>query len=157
MNSLGWQVKAIFAGVALLVAFCFGWSVHGWKFDAELKRQADAALEQKAQYEELARGLVKRYQEAEAAQKVVYRNIKEKIYVETTGTVCLGPGAVGLWNDALGGVPDSSAGTAETTPAAGKAATDRDLVKNAVENFQQYTECRAQLNALIEWYNVVYK
>lgn len=145
---------AIFAGllvVALVGSFVTGWRVCTWRWEAKVAEQMQEQSEVKAQYEELARALVKRYQEADAKKKVVYRTIKEKVYVETTGKQCLGSGAVGVYNDALTGktdVPSAPARAAEK--AAG--ASDTQVLANAVENFEQYEECRRQLNALIDWH-----
>jgi hypothetical protein len=56
-----------------------------------------------------------------------------------------------LWDDALFGVSSSTTGVTEEATRA-DTITDREALKNAVANFEQYTECRAQLNALIDFH-----
>jgi hypothetical protein len=69
---------------------------------------------------------------------------------ETSGRVCFDDGAGRLWNDALSGVlPEASTRAAKE---ANGTYTDEEVLTNAVQNFEQYNECRAQLNALIDWH-----
>ena len=144
-------IYAVLLLVALVGAFVTGWRVCNWRWEAKAAEQLQEQVEVKAQYEALARGLVKRYQEASAEKKVVYRTIKEKVYVETTGKQCLGSGAVRVYNDALTGKTDMPATTSRASEAA-SGASDTQVLANAVENFEQYDECRRQLNALIDWH-----
>lgn len=145
------MAAAIAVAVVASVAFVAGWMVNGWRWEAKAADQLQEQLEAKAQYDKLAMALVKRYQEASAEKKVVYRTIKEKVYVETSGKLCLGSGAVRLWDKALAGendMPSAATGAAE----AASGASDTQVLANAVENFEQYEECRRQLNALIDWH-----
>jgi len=137
--------------VALVGSFVTGWRVCSWRWEAKVSEQLQDQLEAKAQYEELARGLVKRYQEASANKKVIYRTIKEKVYVETDGKLCLGDSATRLWNKALVGEDDMPS-TASRVPETASGASDTQVLSNAVENFEQYEECRRQLNSLIDWH-----
>lgn len=148
-----YRVMAAVIAVAVLtsVAFVAGWKVNGWRWESKAAAQLEEKLDMKHQYELLARGLVKRYQEEAAKKKVVYRTIKEKVYVETTGKLCFTDGAVRVWNSALLGEEGVPAAPARTTEAA-PGASDTETLQNAVENFEQYNECRSQLNALIDWH-----
>jgi len=137
--------------IALVGSFITGWRVCSWRWEAKAAEQLQDQLEAKVQYEKLARGLVKRYQEASANKKVIYRTIKEKVYVETDGKLCLGDGAVRLYNDALIG-KDAVSAAASRVPETASGASDTQVLSNAVENFEQYEECRRQLNSLIDWH-----
>lgn len=153
MMPFNMMYMAIAAGVIYLAGFGSGWAVNGWRWEAKEAVQLKAQADLKFQYEELSRHLVKRYQEVEAKKKVVYRTIKEKVYVETSGKLCFSANAVKLWNEALVGeavLPPTSTGASEAP--GGTGATDTEVLANAVDNFELAAECRDQLNALIDWY-----
>lgn len=117
--------------------------VEQWKKEQELK----------VAYNHASKELVKAYQAAQTKEKIVYRTIKEKVYEKATGAVCLNNSTAGLWDDALfGNMPDTSTRAVEETS---RTYTDAEVVTNAVENFEQYKECRSQLNALIDWHEKV--
>lgn len=120
------------------------------KWKAEQAKQLEAQIREKAAYEELARGLVKRVQEKEAKANEYYRKWRGEVGKVTSGGVCLGGDAVSLWDSALAGeanVPAASAGAAQTAPA-----TDTAVLNNFIDNAAQYADCRRQLNALIDWH-----
>ena len=144
------QLLAIIAA-SLLIGFGGGWMVNGWKHDAADKIQAEAYVQAMAKRDKENRDLTKKYQEAQANTRIVYRTIEKRVKDETSNRACLDAGAVGVWNSALWGLPQTATGTAE---AASKpdTATDREVLGNAVENMAQYKECRDQLNALIDWH-----
>lgn len=101
--------------------------------------------------------MVKLYNEKKEKTRVVYRTIREEVPVETTGAKCLGAGATGLWNKGLAGevvLPGAAAGAADSP--AGNGATDTEVLGNAITNFEQYKQCRDQLNALIDWKEKTY-
>jgi hypothetical protein len=56
-----------------------------------------------------------------------------------------------LWDNALTGLPTAATGTSQDTARA-DTFTDRETLKNAVANFEQYKDCRTQLLALIEFH-----
>lgn len=117
--------------------------VEQWKKEQELQQAI----------EEMEEEIVKAYQAAEAKEKIVYRTIKEKVYETTSGAVCIGDSTARLWDDALfGNMPDASTGAVEETS---RTYTDAEVTTNAIENFEQYKECRNQLNALIDWHEKV--
>jgi hypothetical protein len=125
--------------------------------------QKKATLALVAQYEKereylkamdvMGREIVKAHAEKTVETKIVYRTIKKEIPNATTGAVCLNDVAGKLWNDALrGDVSNSTTGTANTSS---RTYSDEVVIANAIDNFEQYTACRAQLNALIDWHEKV--
>lgn len=145
-----WQITIFFA-VACAISFGGGWTVNGWRHDAADKIQAEAHMQVMTKKDKENRELTKKYQEAQASTRIVYRTIEKRVKDETSNRACLDAGAVGVWNSALWGLPQATAGTAETTSRPDPA-TDREVLSNAVENMAQYKECRDQLNALIDWH-----
>lgn len=133
------------------IGFGSGWMVNSWKHDAADKIQAEAYVQAIVKKDKENRELTKKYQEAQASTKIVYRTIEKRVKDETSNRACLDAGAVGVWNSALWGLPTAATGTAETSSRP-DTATDRDVLENAVENMAQYKECRNQLNALIDWH-----
>lgn len=144
-------VYVIIAASIYAAGFGSGWLVHGWKYDAAAKAETVALMERIKKQDAANRRLAKQFQEAQSATRVVYRTIEKKVKDETHNRACLDVGAVSLWNDALLGMSTAATGATET-PAATDPATDRDVLGNAVENMEQYKECRDQLNALIDWH-----
>lgn len=117
--------------------------------EAQIKQQNELDL-QRARYEALARQLVKRVQDEGARADENYRKWRAAVTSVTRGRVCFDAGATGLWDESLlgqGRVSGSPAGTAKTS-----SATDTAVLGNAIDNFKQYSECRRQLNALIDWH-----
>lgn len=147
------RIKVIIASilVASAVSFTLGYNVSNWKHKSALYDQEQDALKEKAAYEELAIALVKRVQEEQAADKIVYRSIKESVNAKTNNVACLGVDAGRLWNDAWFGVPSTAAGVVEEAARADPF-TDSEILTNQIENAEQYKECRRQLNALIDFH-----
>jgi hypothetical protein len=143
---------SIIIAVSCAVSFGGGWMVNGWKHDAAEKIRAEAYVQAMTKKDKENRELAKKYQEAQANTRIVYRTIEKRVKDETSNRACLDAGAVWVWNSALWGLPETATGTAE---AASKpdTATDREVLGNAVENMAQYKECRDQLNALIDWHD----
>jgi len=137
------------------IAYFKGYQSAERKASEELVQQLTKEREYLAALDKMGREIVKAHNEKEAATRVIYRNIKEKIKDETVGRVCFSDNAAGLWNDSLfGAVPDTPTRTTKKTTGA---YSDAEVLTNAVENFEQYTACRAQLNALIDWHEKVEK
>jgi len=119
------------------------------KWEAKHAKQLEVQVKALAAKDKENRELARKYQEAQAETKVVYRTIVKEIKNETVGRLCFNDGAVRLWDDALSGaVSEAPARVAEKA----SGASDTEVLENAVTNFQQYQECRAQLNALIDWH-----
>lgn len=116
----------------------------------EVKKELEAKLEAYKAYDLISREFVKKLQEKEVETKIVYRTIKEKVKDETRGRVCFDDGANRMWNDALkGSLSEAPTRAPEKTT---RTYSDEVVLGNAVENFEQYKQCRDQLNALITWH-----
>jgi hypothetical protein len=143
---------ALIAGT-IFVAFSAGWTVNGWRHDANLKEALQDKVELQKAYDDYAREVAAKFQNQQAAQTVVYRDLKRKVQDVTDNRICFADNnALQLWNDALTGMPNTTAGTAKTTTSASTSVTDEQILANAIENFEQAKAMRDQLNALIDWY-----
>jgi hypothetical protein len=149
---------AIFALCSVLI---FSHGLAYYKGYQRAQKKATSALV--AQYEKereylkamdvMGREIVKAHAEKTIETKLVYRTIKKEIPNATTGAVCLNDVAGKLWNDALLGDMSSPSTGATNTPT--RTYSDELVIGNAIDNFEQYTACRAQLNALIDWHEKV--
>jgi hypothetical protein len=143
---------ALIAGT-IFVAFSAGWTVNGWRHDANLKEALQDKVELQKAYDDYAREVAAKFQNQQAAQTIVYRDLKRKVKDVTDNRICFADNnALQLWNDALTGMPNTTTGTAKTTTSASTAITDEQVITNAIENFEQAKAMRDQLNALIDWY-----
>ena len=143
---------ALIAGT-IFVAFSAGWTVNGWRHDANLKEALQDKVELQKAYDDYAREVAAKFQNQQAAQIVVYRDLKRKVQDVTDNRICFADNnALQLWNDALTGMPNTTTGTAKTTTSASTSVTDEQVLANAIENFEQAKAMRDQLNALIDWY-----
>lgn len=142
---------ALIAGT-IFVAFSAGWVVNGWRHDANLKEALQDKVELQKAYDDYAREVAAKFQNQQAAQTIVYRDLKRKVQDVTDNRICFADNnALQLWNDALAGMPNSTTGTAKTATST-DIATDTAILINAIENFEQSKQVRDQLNALIDWY-----
>ena len=138
--------------VALVVAFGMGWKVNGWRHDAQLKEAMQKTIELQKVYDDYAREVAQKFQTQQAKQVIVYRDLKGKIDDVTDNRICFANSdALSVWNAALTGVPTTSTGTTQTTTGT-DTATDKELLANVIENFEQAKQIRDQLNALIDWH-----
>ena len=153
MILLPYNIKLIAAGVALVATFVAGWTINGWRHDANLKEALQDKIALQKQYDDYAREVAAKFQNQQAEQAIVYRNLKRKVQDVTDNRICFADNnALQLWNDALTGMPNTTTGTAKTTTSASTAITDEQVITNAIENFEQAKAMRDQLNALIDWY-----
>ena len=146
------NVRLLLIGGAVFVAFCTGWTVHGWKYDANLKKALQDTIELQQAYDRYAREVATKFQNQQAEQVVKYRTLKGKVKDVTDNRICFADSAAwGLYNSALtGDLPKATTGTAKTPPST--SATDTEVLMNVIENFEQAKQIRDQLNALIDWY-----
>ena len=137
----------------MFVAFCTGWVVHGWKYDANLKKALQDTIELQQAYDRYAREIATKFQNQQAEQVIVYRTLKGKVKDVTDNRICFDDSnALSVWNSALtGNLPKAPTRTTET-PTSTDTATNEQVLTNAVENFEQAKQIRDQLNALIDWY-----
>lgn len=152
MPILPLNVRLLLIGGAVFVAFCTGWTVHGWKYDANLKKALQDTIELQQAYDRYAREVATKFQNQQAEQVVKYRTLKGKVKDVTDNRICFADSAAwGLYNSALtGDLPKATTGTAKTPTST--SATDTEVLTNVIENFEQTKQIRDQLNALIDWY-----
>jgi hypothetical protein len=104
-----------------------------------------------------ARGdeLTNRLAQTETALQTKQTELNHALAKTTTGRTCLNAGTVRLLNDANTDAGSASGGLSEATgqPAAadGAAASDTDVAEWIGNAKQQYSTCRARLDALIDW------
>ena len=153
MIPLPLNIKAIAIGVVLLATFVAGWTTNGWRHDAQLKKALQETIALQKAYDDYAREVATKFQNQQAEQAIVYRNLKRKINDVTDNRICFADGnALSVWNSALTGtVPKTPTGTTQTTSST-DTATDEQVLTNVIENFEQAKSIRDQLNALIDWY-----
>ena len=152
MPILPLNVKLLLIAGAVLVAFTTGWTVHGWKYDANLKKALQATIELQQAYDRYAREVVIKFEQQQADNVVIYRDIKRNIPNVTDNRICFADSdALSVWNAALTGLPTTTTRTAKETTST-DTITDAEVLTNAVENFEQAKQVRDQLNALIDWY-----
>ena len=152
MPILPLNVKLLLIGGAVFVAFCTGWTVHGWKYDANLKKALQDTIELQQAYDRYAREVVAKFEQQQAEQVIKYRTLKGKVKDVTDNRICFANNdALVLWNNALTGLPKAPTRTTET-PTSTDTATDTEVLTNVIENFEQAKAIRDQLNALIDWY-----
>jgi hypothetical protein len=133
------------------VAFCTGWTVHGWKYEADLKEALQETIDLQQAYDRYAREVAVKFETQQAEQVIKYRTLKGKVPHVTDNRICFADSAAwGLYNSALTGLPTAPTGTTETPSTA--STTDTEVLTNVIENFEQYKQVRDQLNALIDWY-----
>ena len=147
------NVRLLLIGGAVFVAFCTGWTVHGWKYDANLKKALQDTIDLQQAYDRYAREVATKFQSQQAEQVVKYRTLKGKVKDVTDNRICFADSAAwGLYNSALtGDLPKAPTGAIETPPST-DTATDTEVLTNVIENFEQAKLIRDQLNALIDWY-----
>ena len=149
------NIKAIVIGVAFLATFVAGWTTNGWRHDAQLKKALQETIDLQRAYDDYAREVAAKFQNQQAAQVIVYKDIKRKVKDVTDNRICFADSnALSVWNSALTGtVPKATTGTTKTTASTDTfGATDTEVLVNVIENFEQAKQIRDQLNALIDWH-----
>ena len=155
MIPLPLNIKAIVVAVALLATFVAGWTTNGWRHDAQLKKALQETIALQKAYDDYAREVATKFQNQQAEQRIVYRNLKRKVKDVTDDKICFANSdALSVWNSALTGtVSEAATGTTKTTTSTDTfGATDTEVLANVIENFEQAKQIRDQLNALIDWY-----
>lgn len=146
----------LLAAVALIVS-CFGFGYVKGLQSAErdafktANKMLQAAIDDKARVDQKLRQLTHELQTGQTKTKVIYRQIERKVDEATDNRVCFTPESLSLWNDAISGsnsMPKAPTRTSEIPGAAG--ATDRQLLRNAIKNFETCNGYRNQIIAIIE-------
>ena len=146
------NIKSIVIGVVLLITFLAGWTTNGWRHDANLKKALQETIALQKVYDDYAREVTTKFQNQQAEQVIVYRDLKRKVNDVTDNRVCFADNnALSVWNAALTGLPNAPTGVVKT-PTSTNSVTDEQVLTNAVENFEQAKQIRDQLNALIDWH-----
>lgn len=153
MLPITFNVKHALIAGGIFIAFSAGWVVNGWRHDGALKKALQEKIELQQAYDEYAREAVSKFQNQQAEQVIVYRDIKRKVQDVTDNRICFADGnALSVWNSALtGDVPKAATRTTKET-ASTDTVTDEQVLTNVVENFEQAKQIRDQLNALIDWF-----
>ena len=152
MPILPLNVKLLLIAGAIFVAFCTGWTVHGWKYDADLKEALQETIDLQQAYDRYAREVAVKFETQQAEQVIKYRTLKGKVKDVTDNRICFADSnALSVWNSALTGMPTAPTGTIKETTST-DTATDTEVLTNVIENFEQAKQVRDQLNALIDWY-----
>jgi len=152
MIPLPLNIKAIIVGVAVLTSFVAGWTTNGWRHDAQLKKALQETIDLQQAYDRYAREVATKFQNQQAEQVIVYRDLKRKVKDVTDNRICFADNAaLQLWNAALTGLPNTPAGASKASTST-DTATDEQVLTNVIENFEQAKQVRDQLNALIDWY-----
>jgi len=148
------NLKLALVATAIFTSFCAGWTVHGWKYDADLKEALQDTIELQQAYDNYAREVVAKFDKQQADQVIVYRDIKRKVPHVTDNRICFDDSAaLSVWNSALtGDLPKAPTGATKTPTSTDTAVTDEQVLTNVIENFEQAKQVRDQLNALIDWY-----
>ena len=155
MIPLPLNIKAIAIGVVLLATFVAGWTTNGWRHDAQLKKALQETIALQKAYDDYAREVATKFQNQQAEQVIVYKDIKRKVKDVTDNRICFADGnALSVWNSALTGtVPEAATGATKASAGTDTVgATDTEVLANVIENFEQAKQIRDQLNALIDWY-----
>lgn len=166
-----WPVAAgfIVAVSILSITYYLGWHARGSREAAKLleaERQAAAMLEEERKRgDELARQLEEEKQNIKTVTVEVIKEVPKvtKVYVEKPGDAekpippaVITWGAIGVYDRALR--PDLPATSRIFTRPSGGSDLARspadvsDILEVHTINAAQYAECRAQLNALIDWH-----
>ena len=146
------NIKSIVIGVVLLITFLAGWTTNGWRHDANLKKALQETIALQKVYDDYAREVTTKFQNQQAEQVIVYRDLKRKVNDVTDNRVCFADNnALSVWNAALTGLPNATTGVVKT-PTSTNSVTDEQVLANAIENFEQSKQIRDQLNALINWH-----
>ena len=153
MPILPLNVKLLLIGGAVFVAFCTGWTVHGWKYEANLKEALQETIDLQQAYDRYAREVAVKFETQQAEQVIKYRTLKGKVPHVTDNRICFADSAaLSVWNSALtSDLPTAPTGTTKETTST-DTATDTEVLMNVIENFEQAKQVRDQLNALIDWY-----
>lgn len=147
---------AAYATLAV-VFFMAGWTVHGWKTDAGIARTITKAEKTRQTAQDKVVAVVQKAQINQAATKIIYRSIRERINEKNDNRVCFDDAeSLQLWNRSIAGADQyrseparasDQIGTAENAAAI---ATVEQVLTNAAENFQICNENAIKHNALID-------
>lgn len=149
------------------VVLCLAFFGYGYYKGVQITENKQAAKEledlvkvqeERDSLEAELRTLESKRQENEVETRVVYRNIERKIDDATDDRICFTSDSLSLWNEAIAGkstVPKDTAAPAQI-PGAADSATDKDILQNAVANFEIAQRYRQQIIDIIEADKVIH-
>lgn len=145
--------KTSIAVACAVGCFAAGWIVHGWKTDAEIKRQQDEYIDQAVAAAQANGEIIKHLQQQIASLQRKKDDRDARIPQVTDGRVCFAnAAALQLWNEAILGEQNVSKNSSRTSEGAnGAHATDADILRNINENGKRWQELRKQMESIIEW------
>lgn len=147
------NLKVVALGALVVGAFFTGWTVNGWRHDAAVKKALQETIDLQHSYATFARKVTIEFQDQQAKQVIVYRDLKGKVKDVTDDRICFADSnALSVWNSALTGTVSTTATRAVEETSTTDTTTDSEVLSNAIENFEQSKQVRDQLNALIDWY-----
>lgn len=165
-GALSLEIKAAVAAAAAAALFAAGWSVEGWRKEAEIadlqkvyaEQQASAA---RAASEDLmaaqARGdsLTARLYAANNALNDLTKEKEDAVRRLTTGRPCLGSAAVRVLNSTPASLhaPTVPQTASQPVPADGGFATDTDVGLWIAGAQRSFRTCRGRLQAVADFYS----
>jgi hypothetical protein len=147
-----WSKYQVYFLIAIVLAsFTAGWTVHKWKEGYLAAQQLEEGIELSTEGNQISDRIIEQRDAAEVEERVVYRTIEKRINDEATDRVCFSPNALSLWNDAIAGA-DSHRPEPEAQAAGDGApgASEKDILRNAAENFERCNRNSRDHNALID-------
>lgn len=162
-------IKNIILVAFAALIFMAGWTVEGWRKDAEIDRMhrayaeertraaTQAAAELKAAVDR-GNALAARVTAAESTRDIALQETQDALRKVTTGKPCLGGAAVRLLNHSVD-TANMPTATSQPAGAAAAAATDSDYVSDtdialwAAFARRSYDTCRGRIDALNEFFN----
>lgn len=156
-------IKTLIVGAIAALIFLAGWTVEGWRKDAEIERIERAHADQRARdavaaAEEIAaatkRGneLAARAAAAESARDLALEETRDALRRVTTGRPCLSAAAVRLLNEPGGLKPALPGAASQPAGTDAAAATDTDVALWAAFARRSYDTCRGRIDALAEFF-----
>jgi len=151
ITGLGWQIKAAFIAALVIGAFATGWTVQGWRIDANSNNQVKKDIAVVTKIDETIDGIISDSQDIQTKTRTVYRTIYKDIQNENENAdnICFSPDALRLWNSAVAGADTHQQEPARATSQTDTAST-RDVLENAAQNFEICNGNAIKHNALID-------
>lgn len=129
-------IKATLILVVIVGSFAAGWQTHSWKTDSAALKQVNVSLKQVDEGAKQVKVIVEKRDSNEIKERIVYRTIKEKINDIPSDNVCFSPESLQLWNSAIQGADSHRTEPDETTPTVDTIATEKEVLRNATDNFE---------------------
>lgn len=150
-----------------ILALCLGLFLYGYYKGVEITENAQAAkerndllviIEERDELEAKLAELESKRQTKEVETRIVYRDIERKIEDATDNRVCFTGDSLSLWNEAIAGKSTMQKTTSAPSPVPGAvdSATDEEVLRNAVANFELAQRFRQQIIDIIDAHKVIH-